>query len=313
MKITKILGLLCLSAIFFGCGTTANTTISKADTSLNDTTAVQEYTGLKRTVAIARFSNETEYAKGAFYDKDNDPVGKQALDILSAKLAATGKFILLERADADKIQAELDKAGSTASGPAADYLIVGSVTEFGRKTTGEVGLVSRSKKQTVEAGVNLRLVDVSSGQVIYSEEGKGSAETSSSTTLGMGGVQGYDATLSDKAISAAIEKLVENIEKTCMDRPWKSYFLSYDKDAVIIGGGAKQNLSSGKVLSVYERGKKVKNPQTGLTIELPGTKVGEVTVLSTGGTSVADEYSIVKLSSGSVDSGKLANYVIQEK
>lgn len=47
---------------------------------------------LKRKVAIGRFSNETQYAKGIFYDKENDPMGKQALDILSAKLAASGKF-----------------------------------------------------------------------------------------------------------------------------------------------------------------------------------------------------------------------------
>ena len=54
---------------------------------------------LKRKVAIGRFSNETQYAKGIFYDRENDPMGKQALDILSAKLAASGKFILLERSD----------------------------------------------------------------------------------------------------------------------------------------------------------------------------------------------------------------------
>ncbi len=34
---------------------------------------------LKRKVAIGRFSNETQYAKGLFYDKENDPMGKQAL------------------------------------------------------------------------------------------------------------------------------------------------------------------------------------------------------------------------------------------
>jgi len=50
---------------------------------------------LKRKVAIARFSNETTYAKGLFYDKANDPVGKQAVDILSTKLASSYKFILL--------------------------------------------------------------------------------------------------------------------------------------------------------------------------------------------------------------------------
>jgi len=49
---------------------------------------------IKRKVAIGRFSNETQYAKGIFYDKENDPMGKQALDILSAKLAASGKFLL---------------------------------------------------------------------------------------------------------------------------------------------------------------------------------------------------------------------------
>ena len=34
---------------------------------------------LKRKVAIARFSNETQYGKGIFYDKENDPMAKQAL------------------------------------------------------------------------------------------------------------------------------------------------------------------------------------------------------------------------------------------
>ncbi|MBQ8678479.1 MAG: hypothetical protein IJ530_01820 [Treponema sp.] len=316
MKLTKFLAIAILSvfaASFISCGSTAKTTVNKVDGSLNQEVKAQDYQGLKRTVAIARFSNETEYAKGAFYDKENDPVGKQAVDILSAKLAARGKFILLERADADKIQAEVEKNGGSTQKVPADYLIIGSITEFGRKTTGEVGFVSRSKTQTVEAGVSLRLVDVRTGQVIYSEEGHGEAETNSSTTFGMGGVQGYDATLSDKAISAAIEKLVDNIEQTCMDRPWKSYFLSYDKDGIIIAGGAKQGVKVGSVLPVYERGKQVKNPQTGMMIELPGKQVAKLTVLMVGGSTVTDEYAIVDLTEGSVDSAKLSNYVIQDK
>lgn len=316
MKLIKTLSITLLAAsasLFIACGSTAKTTVTKVEGSLNQETSVQNYQGLKRTVAIARFSNETEYAKGAFYDKENDPLGKQAVDILSAKLAARGKFILLERADADKIQAEVEKHGGSSQKVPADYLIIGSITEFGRKTTGEVGFISRSKTQTVEAGVNLRLVDVRTGQIIYSEEGKGQAETNSSTTLGMGGVQGYDATLSDKAISAAIEKLVDNIEKTCMDRPWKSYFLSYDKDGIIIAGGAKQGVKVGSGLAVYERGKQVKNPQTGMMIELPGKKVASLSVLAVGGTTVTDEYAIVDLTEGSVDAGNLSNYVIQDK
>ena len=40
---------------------------------------------IKRKVAIGRFSNETQYAKGIFYDKENDPMGKQALDAVGTQ------------------------------------------------------------------------------------------------------------------------------------------------------------------------------------------------------------------------------------
>lgn len=63
----------------------------------------QEGKTLKRKVAIGRFTNETQYGKGIFYDRENDPMRKQAMDILSSKLAASGKFILLERDDLDVI------------------------------------------------------------------------------------------------------------------------------------------------------------------------------------------------------------------
>ncbi|MDR2057468.1 MAG: CsgG/HfaB family protein, partial [Dysgonamonadaceae bacterium] len=92
---------------------------------------------LKRKVAIVRFSNETQYGKGIFYDKENDPMAKQALDNLSNKLASTGKFMLLERADWDKV-AEEGASGYDKIG--ADYVIVGSITEFGRKSVGDANL-----------------------------------------------------------------------------------------------------------------------------------------------------------------------------
>lgn len=79
---------------------------------------------LKRKVAIGRFSNETQYAKGIFYDKENDPMGKQALDILSSKLASSGKFILLERSDLNTLLDECQKGGAKASTIGADYMII---------------------------------------------------------------------------------------------------------------------------------------------------------------------------------------------
>lgn len=273
----------------------------------------QDDYSLKRKVAIARFSNETQYAKGIFYDKANDPMGKQALDILSTKLASTGKFILLERQDMDKIMEELKITGNQGSlKVGADYLIIGSITEFGRKNVGDVNAFSRTKTQTVEAGVSIRLVDVSSGQIIYSEEAKGEAETTNKTVMGLGERTDYDATLSDKAISVAISKLVENIINNCMNRPWKAYFLTYDDNGIIISGGKSQGLKIGDTFEVVEKGRIVENPQTGMKMELPGKTIGKVKIDFVGGETPESEFSMVSFTDGNIDKQNLRNYYIKE-
>lgn len=269
---------------------------------------------IKRKVAIGRFSNETQYAKGIFYDKENDPMGKQALDILSSKLAASGKFLLLERSDIASLLEEAKKSDNGLATIGADYMIIGSITEFGRKNTGKNGVFTSVKTQTVEAAVAIRLVDVATGLIIYSDEGKGSAEITSKTTMGVGGQASYDATLSDKAISEAIGQLVENIINKCTDKPWRTFFLSYDRDAQLIAGGASQGIKVGDTFAVKTKGRKVKNPQTGVMIELPGKQIGTVTVSATSGDTPETEFSFVSFTSdgATIDAEKLAEYYIEE-
>lgn len=304
--ILKIVVLICISTT-----TIAQQKVTKVESQVTDTKAVGQT--LKRKVAISRFSNETAYAKGVFYDKANDPMGKQALDILSTKLASTNKFILLERQDMDKVMEEMKINGADGlQKVGADYLIIGSITEFGRKNVGDVNVLSRTKTQTVQAGVSIRLIDVSTGQIIYTEEAKGEAETTNKTVMGLGERTDFDATLSDKAISAAISKLVENIINNCMDRPWKSYFLSYDENGIIISGGKSQGLKVGDTYEVIEKGKSVKNPQTGMMIELPGKSIGEISIDFTGGENAQSEFSMVTLKSGTLDKANLSKYYIKE-
>lgn len=269
---------------------------------------------LKRKVAIGRFTNETQYAKGLFYTKANDPILKQAYDILSTKLTSSGKFMLLERGDFDKIQEEFKITGDSSANQkvGADYIILGSVTEFGRKELGQNKVFSTAKTQTVQAAVSLRLVEVSTGLVIYSEEGKGEATTTAKTTLGLGATADYDATLSDKAISMAISKLVENIVQNCSDRPWKSYFLAYDENGIIVSGGKSQGLKVGNTFLVCEKGRKVKNPQTGMVLELPGKVVGKVKIDSFAGDTPESEFAIVTMTEGTINKDKLDNYFIKE-
>ena len=294
--------------------TAANFAFAQRETEIVEPTTGQTDSNalvLKRKVAIGRFSNETQYAKGIFYDKENDPMGKQALDILSAKLAASGKFLLLERSDLSTLLAECQKGENVASTLGADYMIIGSITEFGRKNTGKNRVFSSEKTQTVEAAVAVRLVDVSTGLIIYSDEAKGSAEVTTKTKLGVGGQAGYDATLSDKAISEAIGQLVENIINKCTDSPWKTYFLSCDSDGVLIAGGKSQGIKEGLTFAVKTVGKKVKNPQTGVMITLPGKTVGEAKVLMTGGDTPETEYSFVELTTTeTIDASNMNKYII---
>jgi len=269
---------------------------------------------IKRKVAIGRFSNETQYAKGIFYDKENDPMGKQALDILSSKLAASGKFLLLERSDMTALLEEAKKSDNGLATIGADYLIIGSVTEFGRKDVGKSGVFSSTKTQMVEAAVAIRLVDVSTGLIIYSDEGKGSAELTTRTTMGVGGKASFDATLSDKAISEAIGQLVENIINKCTNKPWRTFFLSYDSDAQLIAGGASQGIKVGDKFVVKTKGKKVNNPQTGVMIELPGKTIGTVSVAETAGDTPETEFSFVTFTGDGVDidATNLNEYYIEE-
>ena len=271
---------------------------------------------LKRRVAIARFTNETNYGKSFLVDKDSNPIGKQAVDILSKKLLDSDKFILLERADLDKINAELGLNNAGQLKNAADFLILGSITAFGRKTEGDVGVFTRSKKQTAFAKVTIRLVDVNSGQVIYAEEGSGEAYSQVGTALGLGPTADYDSTLNDKALDAAITNLASRVIQNLLGNPWRAYILAYADGNYLVSGGKKQGLRQGDVFDVYRAGKKVRNPQTGLDVELPGKKVAEITISGFSGEGL-NEISFATLSSGDLpksdDAAAFQSFFVQEQ
>ena len=104
----KLSGLAIILIAVVGC--TTHQKVVKVETQVQE--VKKEERSLKRKVAIARFTNETQYAKGIFYDKNNNnPVEKQAADILATKLSASGKFLLLERQDLDKILEEIKLNG----------------------------------------------------------------------------------------------------------------------------------------------------------------------------------------------------------
>ncbi len=310
MRIFLILGIFLLTACTSSTRSTINAPLTKQP-QVSHTIAQPMGKFLKRTVAIGRFSDETKRGNSFLVDKNNNRIGKQATDILSSRLADSGKFIMLERPDISALKSENKLNNKKFSLIGAQYIILGSVSEYGRSTTSEVGIFSRNKIQKANVTVNVRLIDTRTSKVVYSEEASGEAVVEANHVFGVGERAGYNTSLDDKALSAAISKLVSNIMENLLDTPWQAYLLSVENGKYLLSGGKDQGIKIGDEFQVILKGKQVKNPQTGEFIELPGRKVANIRVVAFAG-SGDNSISYTVLETGLIDSSKLTQYVVRE-
>ena len=265
----------------------------------------------KRKIAIGRFSNETRYGRTFVTDANQDPLGKQASDILASRLVASNQFLVFERPDLNKVSAEqsIAKDGNMIG---VDTLILGSVTEFGRGTAGKSGFLSSTKVQTAHAKVELRLVDVKTGYVFFSAAGTGDASTESGEVAGFGSKADYDGTLNDRAIAAAISDVIGGMMTKLDERPWRTDILKAEGKTVFITGGVHQGIRPGATLRVFQPGESIKSGQTGFAVALPATPIATVRVTSSFGDNETNEGSVAEVTSGSVPAKSTASLFVAE-
>ena len=268
---------------------------------------------LKRKIAIGRVSNETNYGRSLLRDNAGDPVGKQVSDMLAKALTESGAYVVLERNDLSKLQDEAQLTGARQQLVGVDALIMGSLSEFGRKAVGQSGFVSNSKKQVAFAKIDLRLVDVVTGQSFFAASGAGESSTESSTTFGFGSQAGYDGTLNDASIRQAISEVVNRLGTELQRRPWQTSLIGNEGGSYFIAGGKSQGLTQGMVFSVQTVGKKVKSPQTGFEITLPGKEVAQLRVDSLFGDTEVSEGASATLVSGSLQGYTFDQLSVREK
>jgi curli biogenesis system outer membrane secretion channel CsgG len=275
--------------------------------------AVAARPALKRKIAIGRVSNETNYGRSLLRDNAGDPVGKQVSDMLSKALTESGSYVVLERTDLAKVQEEANLTGAKQELVGVDALIMGSLSEFGRKAVGQSGFATNSKKQVAFAKVDLRLVDVKTGQSFFAASGAGESSTESSTTFGFGSQAGYDGTLNDASIRQAISEVVNRLTTELQRRPWQTSLIGAEQGNYFIAGGKSQGLTPGMVFSVQTIGQKVKSPQTGFEITLPGKEVAQIRIDSLFGDTEVSEGASASVVSGSLANHKLDQLTVREK
>jgi curli biogenesis system outer membrane secretion channel CsgG len=266
---------------------------------------------LKQKIALGRITNETNYGQSLLRDRHDDPLGKQVTDLMSKALAESGSYLVFERPDITRLQAESRLTDTKLDLVGVDALIVGSLTEFGRKTVGESGFVSSSKRQVAFAKVDIRVVDVKTGHVFFATSGAGEASTETASTFGFGSRAGYDGTLNDAAIRQAVTDAVSRLAVEMKSRPWQTYILKTEAERVYIGGGKSQGIRPGMRFSVQTQGETVKSPQTGAVITLPGREVAQIQVESMFGDSELNEGSLASIVSGSLGSYKPAQLIVR--
>ncbi len=259
---------------------------------------------LRRRVAIGRFSNATNYGRALLRPGERDPLADQVADMLMSRLVETERFIVVERADLDVIATERRIAGDNQSNLiGVDAVIVGSVNEFGRRTEGQAGFLSSTMRQAVDARVSIRLVDVDTGVAFFSADGQGSASNEAGEVAGFGARAGYDGTLNDRAISAAIDDLVNSIIIELNDRPWRTDVLEARGQQIFIAGGERMGIRLDDVFELVTRGETLTSRTTGMPITLPGEAVARIRVTGFFGESELSEGSIAEVISGGLPAG----------
>jgi curli biogenesis system outer membrane secretion channel CsgG len=225
-------------------------------------------TGPKRRIGVVEFENKSAYGQGR--------LGGAASDILVTELVKSGKFIVVERDRLNKVMEEqkFQSQGMTDPQTVAklgqimglEAIVVGSVSQFGVKKEGADYLLAQSKQQVAEVAVDIRLIDVQSGQVILADSGKGTAKSKKSSFLGMGTKGGYDETLEGEALRGALVQFVTNIASQLNKKPWSCMIAAASGDQIYLNAGADSGVTAGMKLECYRQGAEIRDPRSNLVI-----------------------------------------------
>jgi len=244
---------------------------------------------LKKRIAVSRFADRS----GTGYNH----VGDGVADMLTTALVKSGKFIVIERAEFDKVldEQKLGQAGvvTPESAPkvgkalGVELLVIGSVSEFGTKENTVSGGISMFgggiTKKTARAAVDIRLVNTTTGEVVAAETESGSESTTGLSVryedMDFSNANNWNTTDIGKACREAVDNCVELITKNFTKIPWSGRVLKVNADGTLLmKPGSEGNVSVGDEFEIFRMGEDVKDPDTGASLGAEETKVGEIKV-----------------------------------
>lgn len=295
-----------------------------------------EYNGARARVGVLSVDNNSSSnsftASGpggtsyswSYDDADTVPVnGIEAIvvDVMNR----TGRFRLVERNVLDSVLKEQDlvsggriakpSGAKTGNVLGAQYLVQMVVTDYESKTSGTnsgIGaLVTKKlpglggvgfKKGEGRVGMNFRLIDAETSEIIYTKQVEsiiresgltfGGAGFSSAGALG-GFLGTYSKTPIGQAVIAGINKGIYELVKQIGAAPASGSVIKAEGNRVWINVGADV-VSSGEMLKVMHKGEELIDPETGISLGASEMEIGQLRVAE-----VADKFSIADRVAGS--------------
>jgi len=294
-KLYSLVAVFCVALVFSACSS------QKPEPKSVEIRDVPELSGPKKRVGIFEFENKSRYGKNR--------LSNSAVDALYTELQQADVFVLYERADLDELEKEFDliDSGRVNLNTAAEAgrlvgvqaVVVGTISQFGIWEEAKDYGAYKKKLEIAEATVDIRVVDVTSGRIIYADTGTGRVEREMETVLGFGEKATYDETMADKALRAAMSKFIDNLVRTIMELPWEGYVMDVENvggnEVLYINAGRLSGMETGTLVTVKRVTGKLTDPMTG---EFKGYKtvpLGTAQVYELSG----EDISIAKMISGS--------------
>jgi curli biogenesis system outer membrane secretion channel CsgG len=249
-------------------------------------------------------------------------------EMLSTVLIKTGRVSVLERAGMAQIDQEqaLAAGGKTTkeSGArtgamlGAQVLITGDITGYsyarssiGGKVSNMIpGLSISSERVTAEVIIDLRLVDPSTTEVIYSAKGSGKASqtgiaadlTRDDKSWSAGGTTSTPlGQASRDALAAAVKALLTGMPKIA----WSGRVIDVREGVVYVNATAADGMKPGLELLVFEMQPALVDPESGKVLGAPERQVGTIVI-----DAVQEKFSTAKVTAGE---GIARGYVLRFK
>lgn len=254
------------------------------------------HTDLKRRIALVRVEDHSAFPDHGL-GAGEDPEGVAGA-LLIAGMAAGGECVVLKSGQLGDMDRVAGVQGREPEVIGVTAFLYGSVDKLGiLYDAPDVG-ASLTIPRLAHAKVTVRMVDPLTGVTFFSESGEADAIPEPPRFFRTGPAADPDSSLPKRALRAAVDKLVASMAVSLRAQPWRAGILDVAEGKVVIAAGARAGLRPGRELRIVRPGKRLREPTSGVLIELPGEEVGRIKVVSQFGTGELDEGSVCALLRG---------------